>query len=230
MAASVIDGVGRGGRLVVALAMLVGPSAADAAPLRFERVFGTTGEPAALHYRVAYRSGATVHWMDVWRDGNRRIRRSTDGAITTFAYRAPGDAGYRLSVLDEQRHRRTDIDRTNLYRIGNFADWYDLAHGLRRPKGAYVLTRAAHPPATPAVAPARAAIAPCTWYDLTEGTRTTRICWDAANRIPLLMTGAGGRMIWRVATIDRHPIAARLFTIDDRKYIRTNANQDIEQD
>lgn len=222
MQARSLYGSGRFGQFVVALAMLVAPSAANAAPLRFEQVFGTTGEPAALHYRVAYRSGAVVHWMDVWRDGDRRIRRSTDGAITTFAYRAPGDAGYRLSVLDEQRHRRTDIDRTNLYRIGNFADWYDLAHGLRRPKGTYVLTRAAHPSAM-------SAVATCTWYDLTEGARTTRICWDTANHIPLLMT-AGERMIWRVATLDRHPIAAKLFAIDDRKYVRTNANQDIERD
>lgn len=197
---------------------------ADAAGLRFQDVFSAHGEPASLHYRVAFRSRGTVHQMEVWRDGDRRLRRNTDQAITSFAFHPPGDAGYRLSILDRQKRIHTSIDRTNLYRIGEFSDWFDLSHGLRHPRGEYVLARSAPPAHGPA------AIRPCAWYDLTEGARTTRICWDAADRIPLLIAAADGQPLWRVDAVDRKPIPASLFVIDDQGYIRNDANLDIAND
>lgn len=206
----------------LAAAALAGPG--EARSLRFQDVFSAHGEPASLHYRVAFRSGGAVHRMDVWRDGDRRLRRDTDRAITSFVFHPPGDAGYKLSILDRQKRIHTSIDRTNLYRIGAFTDWFDLAHGLRHPRGDYVLAKSA--PSRPVPA----AIQPCTWYDLTEGTRTTRICWDMADRIPLLIAAADGQPLWRVEAIDRKPIPGSRFVIDDKGYIRTDADEDIASD
>lgn len=206
----------------LAAAALAGP--AEAKSLRFQDVFSAYGEPASLHYRVAFRSGGAVHRMDVWRDGDRRLRRDTDRAITSFAFHPPGDSGYTLSILDRQKRIHTSIGRTNLYRIGAFTDWFDLAHGLRHPRGDYVLAKSARPFS------GAAAIRPCTWYDLTEGARTTRICWDMADRIPLLIAAADGQPLWRVEAIDRKPIPGSRFVIDDKGYIRTDADEDIASD
>ena len=97
---------------------------------------------AFLHYQVLFASNGAVHRMELWRDRDRRIKRVTDQALVTYATRKAGDVGYTLKVLDLKRRISTLIDRTNLYRIGSFTDWYDLSHGLRHPKGAYRLVAA----------------------------------------------------------------------------------------
>ena len=213
----------RFGLVVGSLALFAtGPAAASS--LRFQDVFSARGEPASLHYRVAFRTRGAAHRMEVWRDGDRRLRRNTDQAITSFAFHPPGNAGYTLSILDRRKHIHTRIDRTNLYRIGEFSDWFDLAHGLRHPRGDYALARSARPGSGPT------AIRPCAWYDLTEGARTTRICWDSPDRLPLLIETADGRPLWRVEAIDRKPIPASRFAIDDQGYIRNDADSDIAND
>lgn len=198
------------------------PALADAAGLKFDDVFSAHGDPASLHYRVAFRSAGTVHRMEVWRDGDRRVRRDTDQAITTFAFHTPGDAGYRLSILDRTKHIHTRVDRTNLYRIGAFTDWFDLTHGLRHPRGAYRLVAAVVPRAVPG------ALRPCTWYDLSEGMRRTHICWDAADRLPLVIAAADWQVLWRVDVLDRNAVPSSRFAIDDQGYVRNDADQDIE--
>ncbi len=218
---------GRRLRLILALASVwlawAGGAHAAAGSLRFDDVFATKGEPARLHYVVAFRSGGATHRMELWRDGDRRVRRDTDRALTTFAVHRPGEAGYQLAILDRQKHVRTDIARTNLYRIGQFADWFDLGHGLRHPKGTYRLSRREPPSGlTP--------IRPCTWYDLAEGARTTAICWDAAYHVPLLIAGGDGQPLWKMIAVDTRPIPASRFTIDDRNYVHENADRDIERD
>ena len=216
-----------GGALRLAMVLVAATAAsgaAGAAGLTFGDVFSARGEPASLHYRLASRSAGVGPRMEVWRDGDRRIRRDTDAAVTTFAFHRPGDAGYRLSVLDRAKRIHTRIDRTNLYRIGEFADWFDLAHGLRHPRGAYRLARAAAPAGAPG--PLR----PCTWYGLAEGRRETRICWDAVDRLPLLIASGDGRLVWRVVALDRRPVPASRFAIDDRGYVRNDADQDIASD
>ena len=217
-------------RIVPALPLLVLiPALALAAPPpragSFDATFAAKGEPASLHYQVLYVSNGALHRMDVWRDGDRRIKRVTDGAIATYATRKPGEVGYTLKVLDLKRRISTVIDRTNLYRIGQFTDWYDLGHGLRHPKGAYrlVASRAA-PAGMPRIGRA------CRWYDLVEGPRTTHICWDNAVKLPLLIAPAGGAPMWRVRAIDQGKIPGATFVADDRGFIRNDANRDIEAD
>jgi hypothetical protein len=206
-----------------AAAVFSAPLSSAAAP-DFDHVFSTRGEPAATHFHATYVAGGLEHRVEVWRDGDRRIRRRTDDKAESFAVRTPGSPDYRLSVLDLGRKIRTDIDRGNLYRIGQFTDWFDLGHGLRHPKGDYRLVPAATPHA-----PAHA-IGACEWVALVQGTQTTHVCWSTTAKLPLLIQAADGRVIWRVTSVDHKAIADQVFVIHDAGFIRNDANADIERD
>lgn len=208
---------------VLSLALPAAAVAVAPASLRFETVFGTRHEPAFLHYTVRYVSNGAGHSMTVWRDHDHRVKRVTDAAIKSYATHRPGAAGYRLTLLDVRRRISTRIDRTNMYRIGGFTDWYDLAHGLRHPKGDYRLARRTVSPRMPA--PLR----PCQWYDLEEAGQVSHICWDTSARIPLLIA-TGDRLVWRVMALDVKPIAALQFKPTDNGFTRNDANRDIERD
>ncbi|HTN51069.1 MAG TPA: hypothetical protein VML50_01595 [Anaeromyxobacter sp.] len=216
-----------GGRLRLAalcLATALSP-AARGEELAFDQAFSTRGEPAALHYAVVFTSPrGEEHRLEVWREGDRQVRRRTDEALETYAFRAPADPEFHLSILDRKRRIHTRIDRTNLYRIGSFTDWFDLAHGLRHPLGAYRLARAPAPEGAPP------AVEGCRWYDLAQGGRTTHVCWSPRSRIPLLIQAEDGRLSWRVTAVDRGPIPPSTFEIHDEGYVRNDANADVERD
>ena len=221
-----IAGAIRSGLIALAFCWPAAPVVAAAPPLglSFDRVFSAAGEPPVLHYRVLFVGTDRVHRMELWRDHDRRVKRLTDRAIATFATHRPGDAGYSMTVLDLQRRISTRIDRSNLYRVGNFTDWFDLTHGLRHPKGAYRLTTGDAPTGMPVSA------APCRWYDLTQGQRTAHICWDARNHVPQLIATANGHPVWRIVAIDTAPVAAATFVANDRGFVKNDANRDIEGD
>jgi hypothetical protein len=187
----------------------------------FEQVFSVKGEPAATHFVATYMAAGTEHQLEVWRDA-RHVRRHTDERSDTVAVRQ--GEGYRMAVLDLQKKIRTDIDRDNLYRIGNFTDWYDLGHGLRHPKGEYQLT----PASAPAGAPA--AITACNWFDLQQGGHVTHVCWSGKSKLPLLMVADDGRVVWRVTSFEHKAIKPSVFVLNDAGFIRNDANRDIEQD
>lgn len=218
---------GRASRSLVlctaAAAVFSAPWAGAATP-DFDHVFSTRGEPAATHFQATYVSGGAEHRVEVWRDGERRIRRRTDDKAESFAVRAPGSPDYRLSVLDLGRRIRTDIDRDNLYRIGQFTDWFDLGHGLRHPKGEYRLVPAATPHG------AEHAIGACEWVALVQGAQTTHVCWSKTAKLPLLIQAADGSTVWRVTSVDHKPIADKVFAIHDAGFVRNDANADIERD
>lgn len=214
-----VPAVRRGG--LAALAFVAGTAAAD---LRFDTAFAAAGEPASLHFRADYITGGATHTLEVWRDHDRRVKRVTDGRMTTVAVHAPGDAEFNLTVIDPARRVITTIDRTNLYRLGNFTDWFDLTHGLRHPRGVYRLAAGSAPRGAPA------AIARCAWFDLTSGTATTHVCWSGDDRLPLLIAAGDGPIVWRVTAVDRAPLAADVFKIADRGFVRVNANRDIDHD
>lgn len=212
-------------------ALLLGAGQVGAAPapkaapsLSFDRVFATAGEPTMLHYQLLFRGKDGIHRMEIWRDHDRRVKRVTDAAIVSLATHRAGEPGYQLTMLDLKRRIATQIDRTNLYRVGNFTDWADLTHGLRHPKGSYTLTASTSPAGMPRSAGA------CQWYRLTEGPRTTSICWDGRNRIPLLIASGDAKPIWRVTQVDAKPIAPATFAIDIRGFTVNDANRDIERD
>ncbi len=190
----------------------------------FERIFSDKGEPSALHYQAVFTAKGAEHHLEVWRDGEQRVKRRTDDVIETYAFRKPGDPEFHLSILDMKKRIHTQIDRTNLYRIGNFTDWFDLTHGLKHPMGGYRVAKAQAPVGAPK------AVEACQWYDLTQDQRITHICWSAHSRIPLVIQAQDGAVVWRVTTLDQKPIPAKTFEIHDEGFVRNDANQDIERD
>jgi hypothetical protein len=197
---------------------------AQAGELRFEQVFDTGSAAAALHYQASYRAGGAMHRVEAWRDGDLRIRRRTDDRIEVHASRGAGSAEFVMSILDLDKRIHTSVSRSNLYRIGSFTDWFDLAHGLRHPKGAYGLRGIAAPAGAPAP------LQPCAWYELAQNGQASRICWSALDQAPMLILSGAGEVVWRVTALDRGPIAPDTFVIRDEGYLRNDADQDIEPD
>ena len=193
--------------------------------LDFDRTFSDRQEPRSLHFTATYSTGGGGHRLEVWRSGAAQLRRQTDGVLDTYVIRNPRDAEYRMVVLDRQRKIATRIDRSNLYRIGNFTDWFDLSHGLRHPKGAYTLV------STSAPAGAIRPTAPCQWYALDTGSQHSETCWSQKYRLPLLIySGTPAKLVWRLDPPQTGRIDPRIFTIDDTGYVENDANQDIEKD
>ncbi len=180
------------------------------------------GEPASLHYRAVYLAAGAPHQLEVWRDGDRRLRRVTDRRTTTLISHVPGNAEFGMTVVDPVKRVVTTINRTNLYRLGNFTDWFDLGHGLRHPKGTYRLLAAAAPKQ------GSPAIAACGWYDLVASARTTSVCWSRDLRLPLVIV-AGGKTVWRIASVDR-VVPGDVFSVPSRGFVRVDANRDLDKD
>ena len=196
---------------------------AQAAELRFEQVFDAGGAASSLHYQASYRVGGGLHRVEGWRDGELRVKRRTDDRIEIHASRSAGSAEFAMSILDLEKRIHTSVSRSNLYRIGSFTDWFDLAHGLRHPKGAYALRSIAAPAEAPAP------VQSCTWFELAQNGQASRICWSAVDQLPMLIL-SGGDVVWRITALDRGPIAADTFAIRDEGYLRNDADRDIEPD
>lgn len=212
--------------LVLALAASAAGAGAGAGAgeLKFDEAFATKRTPS-IHYEASFRTrGGAGQKLEAWRDGGTRVRRRTNDAVETIAVRQPGDAEYELTVLDLQRKLLTRIDRTNLYRIGNFTDWFDLAHALKHPKSQYTLVKAAAPGG------AQRPIAPCTWYDLGQQGRTSHVCWSTRSQLPLAIVDDAGTTVWRVTRLAAGRIAPGTFRVDTRDYVVNDANRDIEHD
>ena len=187
-------------------------------------MFSAGNERAPLHYRASYIARGAGHEVEVWVDGGVRLKRVTDGAVELHAERQPGQADFRMTVLDLRRRVATRVDSTNLQRLGHTLAWSELAQGRRHPQGAYRLVRSAAPAVD--AQPAQ----PCEWYALTEAARTNALCWQPQARLPMLIADAQGHVVWRVTAIDRDPIAASVLRLDDEGFVRNNANSDIADD
>lgn len=128
-----------------------------------------------------------------------------------------------MTVLDLKRRIRTDVDRTSLYRIGHPVDWFALAHVVARPRGDYRLTTIdADPPRVDV-------IAPCRWYRLVDASHTSQLCWSDDARVPLAIV-TDGVVAWRATALEPGPFGDDPFAIDDRGFVRNDANEDIRAD
>jgi len=144
--------------------------------LSWERVFSGRGAPASVYFRARYEDAqGQGHTLEVWRDGQRRLKRRTDDALVLYVTRAGGEDRYDL--VDLARGVRIKVDRTSLYRIGVFSDWSALAHVLVRPAGDAILTAAADRPRQ------RTPAGECRWYRVEPAGQ--EICWSARWRLPL---------------------------------------------
>jgi hypothetical protein len=199
---------------------------ADQPALTFESVFQSGGEPSGLYYRATFEGRDGAHTLQVWRDGQTRLRRKTDEAVDTYVLRSVADPlEYQMTVVDYGKRITTRIDRNNLIHLGHFSGWFDLAHGLRHPAGAYHLALAAAPAKVPAPAAA------CRWYALTQGADTHHICWSADEHLPLVIwSNRTASAVWRVTHVERRPIGDDVFVIHDSGFVRNDANDDINND
>lgn len=73
-----------------AAAAFSAPWSCAAAP-DFDHVFSTRGEPAATHLHATYLTGGTEHHVEVWRDGERRIRQASSATTRTPTSSATDD-------------------------------------------------------------------------------------------------------------------------------------------
>lgn len=210
--------------LLLALACLGANGYTAEKSLGFEAAFSEKGQPASQHYTTTFRTDGAAHTLEVWRLNDERLKRVTDGALEVYVERKSGDPEFHMTVLDVKKRLMTQIDRSNLYRIGNFTDWFDLAHGLKYPKGEYQLARGKKPDGVPV------ALEACDWFDLTQSGKTSHICWSTKNKLPLLVSAQDGQLLWQVTQVDRKPIGKKTFAIHDEGFIRNDANQDIEHD
>jgi hypothetical protein len=193
-----------------------------AANLKFDQVFSDKGEPRYINYEVTYKKTSGEHHLEVWREGNTRIKRKTDNALELYAIKDKKGPEFNLTVLDLKKKISTQIQRTNLYRIGNFTDWFDLGHGIKHPVAKYELISISEPLSK------TKPIFSCKWYLLTQGQTKTEICWSSTYRLPIVMSSSKGDVFWTVTKANLAKIPSSVFEIHDHDFIKNDANRDIE--
>jgi len=204
--------------------LLFTANTAFAGNLDFDKTFNADGEKPQIHYRARYVLNGRQHQVEVWRDRDLHLRRRADEDVETFVFKPAKETEWQMVILDLKRKIRTDVARTNLYRLGNFADWFGLAHSLARPVGPYQLLTIAAPRAS------EKPLASCRWYALVRSGMESRICWSTALRLPMLITDAQGQVQWRITGVDSNPLPAATFEIGDQGFVRNDANEDIRGD
>jgi len=177
-----------------------------------------------INYEVTYKSVSGEHHLEVWREGGTRLKRKTDDTLELYVVKDKNGPEFNLSVLDLKKKIHTQIKRTNLYRIGNFTDWFDLAHGLKHPNANYELTKIDGDTSTPKL------IANCKWYELTQGQSKTEICWSSEYRLPLVMKSSKEDVFWKISKLNLNKISPSVFEIHADDFIKNDANRDIEPD
>lgn len=215
----------KGSRTLQALFSMLLLSAAHAAePLDFDKTFNDHGEPARMHFRAGYLLNGTPHEVELWRDRGSSLKRRTDNAIETFVFKGAADPEWRMVLLDLKRKVRTDVDRTNLLRIGHFTDWFSLSHALARPAGTYQLIAVSAPDGI------EKPLSACKWYSLTHEGAQSRICWSSSLRLPLLIASEDNVVQWRVTYVDSKVGSKDIFRINDDGFVKNDANSDIHGD
>jgi hypothetical protein len=191
----------------------------------FESTFSAKGEPATLYYKLRFAAGGSMHTMQIWRDGDKRLRRRTDDVLDTYVIRETNDpTEYQMIVVDYAKRITTRIDRNNLVRLGHFSDWFDLAHGLRHPVGQYRIVSSEAPPK---IDPP---IGACRWHEIQQGDARNRVCWSERERLPLVIWSSTRGVVWRVTDVSRDSLPADTFDVHDKGFVRNDANTDIEND
>lgn len=197
---------------VVAVAAPAAPQVATskpksaAEPLSWVQAFPISSAPADVHFRAHYVDGhGERHMLEVWRVGTGYLHRRTDTAIDLYGVGAAGgETRYRL--LDGRRRIAADVSRTNLHRIGVYADAFGLAHVVDPPKEPYRIEAAAAPRGIQADG--------CTWRALLRTQsrpRRTLVCWSAQWGLPIAIVDADGAPaeVLRIEAVDRGADRAR---------------------
>jgi hypothetical protein len=151
-------------------------------PSNWEASFPVTAAPTHVYFRARYTDGrGESHELQVWRDGDRRVRRRTDDAIDLYADKDnAGNLDYR--IVDHSRNVIFHADRLALYRVGRFPNWRGLAHVLDVPIGSYTVTALPQPSQS-------TEFGDCKWFGLQvdQPKTSSNVCWSQTWGIPLMI-------------------------------------------
>jgi len=209
------------GLVVLALVVLAaGANAEPAKPGAWQRTFAAKRAPKNVFFRATYEEpSGRSHELRAWRDGGERLRRDTDGKMSLYVRRgAAGELAFDL--VDRVQNMKVQVSRTNLYRVGVFADWSALATNLSEPRGARYELAATDKVET------RKAGGECRWITL-RAAESQEICWSEAWGVPLAIRQAG-RETFRVEEISSK-VDASVFTLPEGLFV-VDANEDMGGD
>jgi hypothetical protein len=214
---------------VVCSALCAAVCIAQSAPVRaedpwskWEAAFPTASAPQRVYFRAHYADeSGRAHELQVWREGDVRLRRKTDAAIDLYLEKsASGEYVYRL--IDHHRGIVARAERTTLYRIGVFADWAALAHVLNIPRGEYAVTA---PPQSEL--PIRD---DCRWNRLevmTPASSASDICWSAQWGLPLAIR-TKGESTFSVDEVRTFEPGPETFSVAPEGFLQIDADPDAD--
>lgn len=195
--------------------------------LVFDEVFNVKDEPNQTYFVAVFKiADNQTHILQVWRDGENRLRRQTDNRLDVLATRDVQDTdAYSLQVIDYQKRIITDINRNNLIYLGHFQDWFELGHGLHHPKAQYRLMPTTRPQLSPQP------IQACEWYQLEQANQEYDICWSAQEKLPLMIWDNQKKTtVWQIKTLSHQMLERDIFKVNTTDYVRVDANDDIQND
>ena len=197
-------------------------------PLDWGKTFRFTKSLESQHFVGKWLDvKSQAHRIEVWRLGERLLRRDTDERLSIFADRtataAPGTPMVRYEVVDHERQLYYEVDRENLNRLGVFYEWNQLAHSISPPRGKYTLSKAE-------VEDSVIAGNSCVWYELTQASTRARLCWSAKLSLPFAektrMGDGAWKDDWTIQLVDEN-VRAQDVTFTPGDYIRFDANEEL---
>lgn len=174
-------------------------------------LFDATG-PAYTHYRARVVDGAgKAHRLEVWRDGDRRVRRLTDDRVEMFAERRAN--GVALVVHDRGSQRTYTADAQEMLGMGRTIHWTDVAYGLRLP----VVDAAGGPPLTGGqeVRTKVPGVESCQEYTVGTGRQRFSFCWSAALKLPVTVKTGRGVTLFQLEEASTEALPATIFEAPD---------------
>jgi hypothetical protein len=193
---------------------------AEDAVAKWEAAFSVAAAPTRVYFRARYIDGRGLHELEVWRDGNRQLRRKTDAAIDLYVDKDnAGNLDYR--IVDHARHVLIRADRMTMYRIGRFSGWNGLAHMLDIPAGSYEVTALPLPPES-------TRFGECRWFRLRvdQPARSNDVCWSRAWGIPFeIAAQRDGKRVTQFSIEDVRefkPQGDAVFAIDSRNLVEVD--------
>ena len=200
----------------------VTPGRPEVAVTNWERNFPTRAAPENVYFKARYADArGRMHDLQVWRQGDLRLRRKTDEAINLYVEKND-DGEYLYRLVDHARRLLIRVDRSSLYRMGTFSDWAGLAHVLNAPRGEYTVTGLG-------TGVQLLAAGECTWMQLEIATppgEASRICWSEAWGLPLeIRTRQGDKwaLQFSIAEVRSFEPSVATFTIEKNDLIERDA-------
>jgi hypothetical protein len=216
------------GVVAMACAMQVSPPRADGFSPTWESAFPIAMAPAHAHFHARYLDGdGKSHTLEVWRDGERRLRRKSDDALDLYAQqKAGGEIDF--SIVDHSHGIIVRTDRAALFRVGHFSGWFGFAHVLDVPQGAYRVTALMMPPDE------TKAGGPCRWYRLevsVPAQKVSDICWSENWGLPAEIkavnsNGAPSTVQFSVDKVDVFEPTDAHFTFQNKRFVVMDARTD----